>query len=695
MRRVAATIAVLSVSGAVLADPPAGSVPSRATALVDALRDGRSPAARAEAARALTRARTMDGGPSAEALWDALAAGIGDPDPALRVAAIDAMAAYGDARRLEGDAGAVSLGRLLAAAADPAAARVRRAALLALHALLGLEGRPEVERAFATALADPDGGVRSVAARGLAGVARLARLRDRWAAERDPRTAEALEAEDRVLDTAGPRLAAMLSDPDPDTRRYAAYGVLEAGGSPADVLPVVVESMRGAHGPSLIAPLSVLAEMGPAAEAATPDVVAALGEDTSVRWLSAGEEALDAMRAIGPSARAALPALERALLDARPAVRTAAAAALPTLDGDAPSCARAVAVALEREADPRVRGALLEAVGAIGVSGAWIDRLEAGLAGAESERRGALAGLARLGARAGAARPTLERLVREGGVSQELAAWALGLVGGPADAARALGVVADRERRGDLEAALERVGPPDAALVPELAAALPHAPAEVATALGRIGSAAGDAAPALEALLSARGPRVRIAAAQALLALGTRTEAARALLLAELHAGAARADEASLAAYALGRAGTADEETLAVLRAAYDPWSDAAPAIAFALARLSGDPRPWVEAILDGVARRHPSPDPRVLDALGDLGPEAAAAVPALEHQALVWTRGEGPRRGHVAPTRAAIRALGRIGPAARETLPTLRMLRRNVLFRDAATEAIARIESR
>ena len=115
----------------------------------------------------------------------------------------------------------------------------------------------------------------------------------------------------------------------------------------------------------------------------------------------------------------------------------------------------------------------------------------------------------------------------------------------------------------------------------------------------------------------------------------------------------------------------------------------------FALARTTGEVDPWLDAMLDVVARSHPSPDVEVLDALGDLGPAADRAVPALEHQALVWTRESAVRGAFVEPSRAAIRALGRIGPAAREALPTLRDLRRNALFREEAAEAIRRISGK
>jgi HEAT repeat protein len=73
--------------------------------------------------------------------------------------------------------------------------------------------------------------------------------------------------------------------------------------------------------------------------------------------------------------------------------------------------------------------------------------------------------------------------------------------------------------------------------------------------------------------------------------------------------------------------------------------------------------------------------------ALGQIGPEAAPAVPALVK---TLAHSDDVLR------RQAAAALGRIGPAAREALPALRKARQDEarIVRESATEAIPLIEA-
>jgi HEAT repeat protein len=215
---------------------------------------------------------------------------------------------------------------------------------------------------------------------------------------------------------------------------------------------------------------------------------------------------------VGTGDREAVPGLVKQLKDADPSVRARAADELGQVGPEGKDAVPALTAALDdRDGFVRVRAA--EALADVGGdAGAAATALGKALADKDAKvRRAAAVALWRMGPGAKAAVPALGK-----GLADE-----------------------DARVRRDAAATLWRVGPAAKAAVPALVEALKDADGEVrwgaAGALGVVGAEAGAAVPALTAALKDKDPEVRHFAARALVRVGDRTaKEAAALVLREV-----------------------------------------------------------------------------------------------------------------------------------------------------------------
>ena len=122
-----------------------------------------------------------------------------------------------------------------------------------------------------------------------------------------------------------PKLIAIARDRNSPLRSAACGSLWHLTGDAHLVLPILKEVLR--EGNVEWEPARVLAEMGPAAKSAVPDLIEALGKDESAQIPAA-----EALGSIGPDARAALEALRKLLEHEEPEVRDAAREAIQRIE---------------------------------------------------------------------------------------------------------------------------------------------------------------------------------------------------------------------------------------------------------------------------------------------------------------------------------------------------------------------------
>ncbi|MBI2921951.1 MAG: HEAT repeat domain-containing protein [Planctomycetes bacterium] len=278
------------------------------------------------------------------------------------------------------------------------------------------------------------------------------------------------------------------------------------------------------------------------------------------------------------------------------------------------------------DGDPGVRGAAVESLGQIGprAGEAW-EALESGATQGVLDDRVAAAAVRIRGAEAV---PLLVQLLLATAEPTRLAAarelGALGAAAAPAvpDLVALLG---DAALRPAACAALVQIGDP---AVDALVTALQHDVPEVRTAaaatLGKLGARTPAVAPALAQGLADEVKEPRDAALRALMAMGSegRTEFEKALR------GRSRAAR-TLAVWALGQLGPAAAGSLPALRAALKDGDDAyRKSVVKAMARMGP---PAVAELAALLKHEHAGVREWSAQALGELGADAASALPALK----------------------------------------------------------------
>jgi HEAT repeat protein len=512
-----------------------------------------------------------------------------------------------------------------------------------------------------------------------------------------------------------PALIKALNDEDKQVWTLAITAITALGPEAKDAIPALIEDLNtsGLRGRRqrdarqvVMRTSYALTRIGPAAIPALLDALRQ--EDAGLRG--------GAARALGPlgaEARAAIPLLVNNLADGRDPVREETMAALGLIgpeaglpliaalgDGDARRRASAalalaqivppfreagtpVEQALGGEKDPQVRAALLAALPKLGVEPArGLALLIPAIVGEdETLRHAALNAL--LGERSlrSVALPKLAALLKDGNPTvRERAARALGRFG--PDAAPVLAELLEATRlAGGAPAfadALAQVGP---AVLPALLKILQEAkPEESAWILRALRGFGAPAVPVLSEALKHEKPAVRAAAASALGAMGRDAADAVNRLFVLTEDASPEVQAAALRALVAQRADAARLKPL-LQTALGSANSEVRKAGAAGIAALGGAAQLGVAGLLDLLADDDAAGRVAAVQALAQLGPQAAPAVEPLA-----------ARLGEPALQSVIIETLGKIGPAAAPAVPRLVELAKSTDQRASVLPALTNI---
>jgi HEAT repeat protein len=488
-----------------------------------------------------------------------------------------------------------------------------------------------------------------------------------------------------------------LTDPDATVRKAAASRLGFSGTADREAIHSLLRAVKDGDESVRFAAIDALGQIGPAAAPVIPALMA------ECRDLDSFDRAIEALRRMGPPA---LPFLSQALQDKTRSNRAGVARALAEI---AVKNQSSVWMQPLRDADPAVRCEVPRAVWSAGpavIRCLWPTLAEAALKDNDVEvRRYTVIALAEIGRQTA---PVLRDVLCDPAPEIRILA-AKALTQGP-EAAAAVPVFLEALKRhsaSDIVScgqALAQFGPNAKSTVPILQAVLAAPEDDIrlwaALALGRIGPAARDAVPALRRALADGSPEVRLAVADAWTRIEKRPREALPVLLEALKRGdetaGSRLDhEVNFRIQpgdALCRYGPA--VTPALIRMIPDDEfesSDLRKRLAAVFQRLGPEAQEAVPRLTALLQRnrfqmppfpRKPSglsqdelireyfrvgvpagPDEDMIQALGNIGPKAAEAVPVLMK---VLTGKD--RSLHS----AAANTLARIGPAAASAAPAL-----------------------
>ncbi len=438
--------------------------------------------------------------------------------------------------------------------------------------------------------------------------------------------------------TAVPGLTPLLADADPRVRYEAARALDTLGYAAKPALPMLIAALRDPAPEVRRRAAVAIGQIGAEAREAIPEL------QKRVETADDGDAASAAFTALGQIGPAAAPALEQLLGSKSAMHRELAARALGSIGPDAVSAVGALGSLLEKDPEPAVRSAAVEALAAIAPpSRGLTERLAAGLQDREARVRLASAlALGRLGRTAEPASSALHGLLRDPDLAVRTnAAGAIGTIDGAND--ETTGVLVEGAKGSDPAvrlAAIDQLGRlrvqrPDALAV--LAASVIDVDFGIRSAsiaaLGRIGTPArGAALQSLHQVL--RDPRweMRLMAARAL----WRVEGNVAELLPGLMGALQERDWAVRdgAAVLLGEMGRAAGPAAGAVRELLkDPMVYARMDGALALWRIEGNASESLP-VLKGIVRRREYADPYprqlAITALGEMGPAGREAVGVL-----------------------------------------------------------------
>lgn len=482
--------------------------------LVSLLRDA-SPELRRRAAYTLSCMRRK-AAPAAGALIEAMR----DAESTVRAGAANALGSIGaEARAAEGP---------LKAALKDRDGHVRVAAA---EALWEITSQPEsAVPVLIAALKDADADVRSCAAGALerigpeakaAGPALIEATKDKEQFVRYS-AVQTLGAIRPELKSVVPALAAALKDEDHYVRAQAADALSRYGSAAQSAVPALVAALKDESDYVRWQSASALGEIGPAAAKAVPALIEMLRHDT---YETARCSAAEALGSIDAEGRTAVTALIEGLRDPSAYVRRSSAFGLRKIGSNAKGALPALRVAL-KDNDVGVRVAAAEAAWKAGCDPETVVPV---LAEALTNKNWLVQMWAANAVRTvgPAAKTVIPRLIvvfrDDTHYAQNSAARALGALGPEAVAAVPALVEKLRTKEGsdpvavDAAEALWNINR-DARSIPALTKLLAVEDCRVpaAEALGRIGSAAREAVPALRELTKNRDGDIRRAATEAL-----------------------------------------------------------------------------------------------------------------------------------------------------------------------------------
>lgn len=446
-----------------------------------------------------------------------------------------------------------------------------------------------------------------------------------------------------------------VSDPDAHVRRMAINALSHVQADPKLAMAALGQAL---HDPDPAVRVTALNALTSAGEAAVPTLTAALDDQETRYWatLALGE--------LGSQAKPAVQGLIGALKDDRPEVRREVLMALGHIGPDASTAASAVAPYLA-SSDPAVCHAAAFALGRMGSGAADA----AGALGKALESKDQLLrtvsawALARIDPKNEASRDKAIALftatLKDENPRVQVAALK-GLVELENDPAKLVPILADAICQGDpplVDEALAVVSSLGEAATPALIEALkrPEACARATALIGRLGSKASTAVPALVASLGDQDPEVRREVLLSLASMGADAAPAKTAVTKAL--GDPEVRVRTVAAYALGSMGTVAASAAPELRRELESTD---PVLRVASA--------WA---LVHVSQRSDLVAPEVLPVL----------LQGLKNQSVAVRRG-------------SAEALGRLGKAARSAEGALRVAARDPdeSVRNAGLAALERI---
>ena len=433
--------------------------------------------------------------------------------------------------------------------------------------------------------------------------------------------------------SAAPQLASLLTDADDGVRRQAVEALRAIRPGPQVMLPLLAKLLEDSDPGVRMRILHAMAEAGPAA---VPGLIEALKNDKTTYW------AIIVLREIGPAAKDAAPALAEKLKDPRPEIRREAALALGALNEAAIPVLPQIAAALDDE-DARTAATFI-----MGQLGKIPPNAEAKIrANAASDDKFlstiSLWTLTRVHPedkelRRQATEQLVERLKEQDPFVRVAAARALAALPPAPEITLPIWEKALKDADATtIQHALDALASIGPQAVPRLVDILKHYKElrmQVAYTLGQIGPGAAAATDALAALASDEDFNVSTEAVLALGKIGPGAANAVPTLLAALQK--ENCPNAHAIVYALGRIGpkaAAAEPALQRAMAGKDQTLSVVAAWAF----TQIEPQSTAKAIpllVAGLSDSLPETRKAAAQALGNLGPQARTALPALQKAA-------------------------------------------------------------
>jgi HEAT repeat protein len=427
-------------------------------------------------------------------------------------------------------------------------------------------------------------------------------------------------------------LVTAIADPDHAVRRQAVRALRAIRPGQEVTLPLFVKLLEDSDPGVRMRVLGAISETG--AEA-VPSLIKALQNDKAAYWICL------ILRDIGPTAKEAVPALVEKLHDPRPEIRREVVLALAAMEDAAVAAAPQIALLLD---DQHVRTAATYALGRIGRIPADAEtKIQANAKGDDKLLAAAsLWALARVhpedkDLRRQVTEVLIERLKDKDPHVRAMAAQALSSLPPAPEITMPIWekALADADEA-TLRNALDALAGLGAPAVPKLIAALKfeHLRGRVAYILGQIGPAAAPATEALAGLIDDNRPRVSAEAVLALAKIGPGAKAAVPALLKSFQKG----DDANnhAIAYALGKIGPDAAAAQPALEAALKGGDDSLALVsAWALGKINPGSADvagrTIPVLIVGLTAPLPQSRQAAAEALGNLGPLAKEAVPALE----------------------------------------------------------------
>ena len=428
----------------------------------------------------------------------------------------------------------------------------------------------------------------------------------------------------------------VTADPQRDVRREAVVALRRLRPEPETLVPVLTKALEDPETPVRVQALHTLAELG---EVAVPALRESLATSTAAHW------ACLAIAEIGPPAKAAVPELIALVTkDRRYEVRREAMLALGAIGADAAAAVPVLQHALE-EKDGVVRLSAMYALAGIGPAAAAAEPLlrKYALAGSPPFRVLGTWAVARIKPGDQQWRrdklPMLAETLWDKDVRvRQMAVRALTDLGPAAESVLPILKRAIQGSNTDVvQSALDvlpALGEPAVPLLVETLKQRPEIRPRVARMLARIGPAAKAAVPALVEIATDGDAAARSEALLALAAIGPDADAAVPAAIAAL-----KGQDAKLrfsAVYALGRIGATAIDAAPVLHElaeGRDPLLSLAAT--WALSRIDPQCPQTLSKSVPQLVRALQDPEPLVrlhaTDSLRCLGPRAKAAVPSLK----------------------------------------------------------------